>query len=303
MLLPITELVKKMQGRWAVICARSSKNWKTISQKGGPPAMSSIPAVRQLERFSYLAFPETVDPKRPTLLFLHGSGHSALFWERQLTSLATAANCLALDLPGHGRSSEPAASSVADHAAAVCEFLDTLGSVPVIPLGLSLGGAIVLWLLRHHPGYCRAGVIVNSGARLRVAPAIFEILETDYPRYLEMLKELALSPSHREDAGIDAILKRCTTADAAVTAADFRCCDRFDMMADVGAIDRPVLIMAAAADALTPLKYGEYLEATIPGARRVTLADAGHLSPLERPEDFNAALADFVASLSDNSDE
>jgi pimeloyl-ACP methyl ester carboxylesterase len=209
------------------------------------------------------------------------------------------ANCLALDLPGHGRSAEPAATSVADHAAAVCEFLNTLGKGPVIPVGLSLGGAIVLWLLRHHPEHCRAGIIVNSGARLRVAPAIFEVLEKDYARYLEMLKEMALSASHRKDAGIDALLKRCTTPDATVTAADFRCCDRFDMMNDVGAIDRPVLVMAAEADALTPPKYGAYLETAIPGARRVILADAGHLSPLERPEAFYAALAQFIESLSD----
>jgi pimeloyl-ACP methyl ester carboxylesterase len=209
------------------------------------------------------------------------------------------ANCLALDLPGHGRSTAPAPASVADHAAAVCEFLNTLGTGPVIPVGLSLGGAIVQWLLRHHPERCQAGVIVNSGARLRVAPVIFEVLEKDYARYLEMLKEMALSPTHRQDAEIDAILKRCTTPDAAVTAADFHCCDHFDMMADLDAIDRPVLVMAAGADTLTPPKYAKFLEASIPGAHRVTLADAGHLSPLEQPEAFNAALKDFIESLSE----
>jgi pimeloyl-ACP methyl ester carboxylesterase len=261
--------------------------------------MSSIPALRHLQGFTYLTLPDAVDPRRPTLLFLHGSGHSASFWERQLASLADAANCLALDLPGHGRSTAPAPASVGDHAAAVCRFLDILGTGPVIPVGLSLGGAIVQWLLRHHPERCRAGVIVNSGARLRVAPAIFEVLEKDYAGYLELLKEMALSPTHRQDAEIEAILERCTTPNAAVTAADFNCCDRFDMMADLGRIDRPVLVMAAEADQLTPPKYAEFLKTAIPGAHRVTLADAGHLSPLEQPEAFNAALTDFIESLSE----
>jgi pimeloyl-ACP methyl ester carboxylesterase len=259
--------------------------------------MSSIPALKHLQGFTYLALPDTVDQRRPTLLFLHGSGHSASFWERQLASLTEVANCLALDLPGHGRSTAPAPASVADHAAAVGEFLETLSTGPVIPVGLSLGGAIVQWLLRHHPERCQAGVIVNSGARLRVAPAIFEALEKDYARYLVMLKEMALCPTHRKDTQIDAILKHCTTPDAAVTAADFRCCDRFDMMADLGAIERPVLVMAAEADALTPPKYADFLETSIPGASRVTLADAGHLSPLEQPEAFNAALTEFIESL------
>lgn len=264
--------------------------------------MPACPNRHHMGPYTYLALSDAVDPQRPTLLFLHGSGHSARFWEHQLASLAAVANCLALDLPGHGRSTKSAPESVADHAAAVCEFLDALGPGPVIPVGLSLGGAIVLWLLRHHPERCQAGVIVNSGARLRVAPAIFEVLEKDYARYLVMLKEMALSPSHREDAGIDAILKHCTTLAAAVTAADFRCCDRFDMMTDLGAIDRPVLVMAAEGDKLTPPKYAGFLEESIPGARRVTLADAGHLSPLEQPAAFNAALAAFVQSLSHSPD-
>jgi pimeloyl-ACP methyl ester carboxylesterase len=253
----------------------------------------------QIGRFTYLSVPQHFAGERPTLLFLHGSGHSALFWERQLEALGAAANCLALDLPGHGRSSEAACTSVAQHAATVCEFLAAIGTGAVIPVGLSLGGAIVQWLLLHHPERCRAGVIVNSGARLRVAPVIFETLEGDYPRYLEMLKEMALSPARRWDEKIDALLKRCTTKDAALTAADFRCCDRFDLMADLDRIDRPVLVMAAAEDRLTPPKYGAFLADVIPAARRVTLTKAGHFSPLERPKAFNAALMTFITSLTD----
>jgi pimeloyl-ACP methyl ester carboxylesterase len=214
-----------------------------------------------------------------------------------LDALSAVADCLALDLPGHGRSTQTVCTSVAEYAEAVCEFLEAAGTGPVVPVGISLGGAIVQWLLLNHADHCRAGVIVNSGARLRVTPAIFEILERDYPRCLETLRAWALSPDHREDGEIDALLKRCTTADAAVTAADFRCCDRFDVMADLGRIDRPVLVMAAAKDQLTPPKYGAFLEAVIPGARGVTLTGAGHLSPVEKPAAFNAALADFVEAL------
>ena len=76
--------------------------------------MLSIPDFRHLQGFTYLALPDAVDLRRPTLLFLHGSGHSASFWARQLASLTDVANCLALDLPGHGRSAAPAPASVAD---------------------------------------------------------------------------------------------------------------------------------------------------------------------------------------------
>jgi pimeloyl-ACP methyl ester carboxylesterase/RimJ/RimL family protein N-acetyltransferase len=269
-----------------------------LPMKGAPLAMSTQSPYRQVGPFTYLATADDFDGQRPTLLFLHGSGHSALFWEHQLEAMATAADCLALDLPGHGRSPAPVCTSVAEHAEAVSAFLDTLGIGPVIPVGLSLGGAIVQWLLLHHPDRCRAGVIVNSGARLRVAPAIFEALERDYPRYLETLKEMALGAAQRGNSEIDALLERCTSMEAAVTTADFRCCDRFDVMADLGRIELPVLVMAATEDKLTPLKYSAFLEETIPGARRVTLSGVGHLSPVEAPSAFNTALAAFVETLS-----
>jgi pimeloyl-ACP methyl ester carboxylesterase/ribosomal protein S18 acetylase RimI-like enzyme len=264
---------------------------------GAPLTMSTPSPYRQIGPFTYLTAADVLDGQRPTLLFLHGSGHSALFWEHQLDAMANAAACLAMDLPGHGRNQAPVCTSVAEHAAAVGDFLDALGVGPVIPVGLSLGGAIVQWLLLHHPDRCRAGVIVNSGARLRVAPAIFEAIEGDYLRYLDTLKEMALGAAQRGNSEIGTLLERCTTMDAAVTVADFRCCDQFDVMADLGRIQHPVLVMAAAEDQLTPPKYGAFLEEAIPGARRVTLGGVGHLSPVEAPLAFNTALTGFVEAL------
>ena len=55
--------------------------------------------------------------------------------------------------------------------------------------------------------------------------------------------------------------------------------------------------MTAADDKLTPPKYGQYLAEAIPGASLVQIADAGHLSPLEKEEDVNQAIVDFLKGL------
>jgi pimeloyl-ACP methyl ester carboxylesterase len=54
------------------------------------------------------------------------------------------------------------------------------------------------------------------------------------------------------------------------------------------------LVVAAADDKLTPVKYGEYLAGAIAGARLLRLADAGHLVVVEKPEEINRAIADFL---------
>ena len=64
-------------------------------------------------------------------------------------------------------------------------------------------------------------------------------------------------------------------------------------------IDKPVLVVSAEDDRLTPPKYSDYIEKHIHGCQRVHIQDAGHLVPIEKPAALNQALKAFIASLSD----
>ena len=61
----------------------------------------------QQDEYSFLANRWPLDPDQQTLLLIHGSGQSALFWQYQVQEPTAKANILAVDLPGHGRSREP----------------------------------------------------------------------------------------------------------------------------------------------------------------------------------------------------
>jgi pimeloyl-ACP methyl ester carboxylesterase len=47
-------------------------------------------------------------------------------------------------------------------------------------------------------------------------------------------------------------------------------------------------------DLLTPPKFGEFLADKIKGAQRVHILDAGHLLPVEKPDELNRAIIDFL---------
>ncbi|WP_031158094.1 alpha/beta fold hydrolase [Streptosporangium roseum] len=62
-------------------------------------------------------------------------------------------------------------------------------------------------------------------------------------------------------------------------------------------VEVPTLIVTGTADVPEILEVSDLLAREIRKARRVEIPDTGHLPPLERPEEFTAALADFLASL------
>ena len=72
---------------------------------------------------------------------------------------------------------------------------------------------------------------------------------------------------------------------------------RPDSSALLGEIDVPTLVVVGEEDVITPVKEARAMAAMIRGSRLEVIPEAGHLSNLERPAAFNAALSDFVGSL------
>jgi pimeloyl-ACP methyl ester carboxylesterase len=202
---------------------------------------------------------------------------------------------LAIDLQGHGGSEGPIATSVVEHAGRIARLIPALGVSRAIVCGLSLGGGVALQLLLDHADLVAGGVLLGTGARLRVMPMILEAIERDFERFVQGMPMVGASP--RTDAALLAPLMRSVVDNgAAVSATDFRACDAFDVMDRLGEIDRPVLVVSGEDDKLTPPKYSRYLADHISGARLVALSDAGHLSAVERPDAVNQAIREWLAA-------
>ena len=238
-----------------------------------------------------------LDPSRATLIFIHGSGGSNALWNGQVDALAERANTVALDLPGRGLSRGPGRERglrhMADYAKVVADFARAIDAPRPIPCGLSLGGGIVLQLVLDDPGRWAGAVLIGTGARLRVMPAVLEGVERDYAAHLANLA-LAASPQTDPET-LKPLMTAHAQCPAEVALGDFIACDRFDVMDRLGEIEIPVLIVSGEDDKLTPPKYADYLERNISNTRRVHLLDAGHLAPAEKPAEVNAAILEFLA--------
>jgi pimeloyl-ACP methyl ester carboxylesterase len=243
--------------------------------------------------FGFAAGRWPLDGAKSTLLFIHGAASSAAFWQAQVDGLAGRANTVAVDLPGHGKSQGAGRKLMADYARSVFEFMDAAGLADPIPCGISMGGAVAQQLLLDYPGRFPAGILICTGAKLKIMPALYEIIQKDYPGFVAMMGQWG--PSSKTDpAQIQPFLDDVARCRPLVTFGDFQACDSFNVMDRLAEIQVPVLVVTAEDDRLTAPKYGEFLEKNIPKATRVHIAAAGHVASMEQPARVNQAIVEFL---------
>jgi pimeloyl-ACP methyl ester carboxylesterase len=200
-----------------------------------------------------------------------------------------------LDLPGHGRSEGPGCETIEAYVSVVAAFLDAVAISSAVIVGHSMGGAVAQKLALSGQGRASSLVLVGTGARLRVAPAILEGIQQDFDRAIDLITGYAWSSGADQsltELGREAL--RDTGPD--VLLGDFLACDRFDVMDRLGEIDVPTLVIGGSADRLTPLKYSRFLDEQIPDTRLVTVEGAGHMVMLERSQEVAGAIEAFVMS-------
>ncbi len=248
---------------------------------------------RKINGIGYLTGNWPLDRHKSTIVFIHGVGGSGLFWRLQIDSLTPQVNTLAIDLPGHGQSDGEGMDAIEDYAYSVIDLITTINVPNPIPCGISMGGAITLQILINHPDSIKAGILINTGAKLKVAPVIFDTLANSFSEYLEMMGQL-VAAENTDKKKIKLFKEDTAKCKPEVILRDFQACHNFDVMQQLESIPLPVLVVSAEDDQMTPPKYGDYLVNAMPYASGVHIPDAGHILPWEKPENFNAAIAEFI---------
>lgn len=235
---------------------------------------------------------------RQTLVLIHGAGSSHLTWPGALRRLPQTA-VYALDLPGHGRSAPPGRQSVAGYAQDVIQFIKTLALENVVVMGHSMGGAIAQHVGLVPPPGVAGLVLLGTGARLRVAPAFTEGIETDFAATVDLLNQFYWGsvpvPS------LMAANRRSMLACASqVMLDDFLACDQFDLRARLPEITLPTLVISGGRDQMTPASFGHFLAEQLPQAEFALIEEAGHMMMLEAPDVVARLVQKFLAQITKN---
>ncbi|WP_043263357.1 alpha/beta fold hydrolase [Streptomyces sp. CT34] len=205
----------------------------------------------------------------PPAVLLHCLGEDGEDWRGVVGRLAGTHRVFALDQRGHGRSDWPGEYGFARWRDDAIGFVETLGLGRVTLIGHSLGATTALLLAAHRPDLVARLVVEEAAPPLPADPP-------------QQLPEPPPGP-----AAFDWQAKAAVVAER--NAPDPRWWDTLDR------ITAPTLVIAGGPTSHIPQQHLADLAARIPGARLVTVEGAGHLVHEERPGEFLAAVASFLA--------
>jgi len=228
------------------------------------------------------------------LIFVHGSGAYGDIWRYQTDYFPDSD---AVNLPGHPHG-QPL-NSVEEYADWLRRYIKERGYKDVVLAGHSLGGAIALMYALRYPQKLKGIIIIDSGARLRVHPGFLapceEAIKGNPQEWYQLVEEIYRLT--QEDYKREVVEKQKAIGPA-VMLNDFLCCDKFDLIDKVQEIKLPALIICGELDAMTPVKYSNYLGTKLANSTVVIIPQATHFALAEKPEMVNEAIEDFVKGIS-----
>ena len=243
---------------------------------------------------------------RKTVVLSHALGCDLTMWDQLANELAADCRVICYDHRGHGSSDAPAGPfTMADLADDAARLLRELDSVPVVWIGLSMGGMVGQEVALRHPSLVAALVIANSTSgypdearamwRQRIEAVQAGGLEAIADAVMGRYFSDAFRAQHA--AAVARFRRRLTTTNAEAYVACCAAVAAIDTTERLPRIAAPTLVIAGELDAGTPLPMSETLVQRIPGARLAVLKNASHLSAVEEPEQFSHAVNQFMLGL------
>jgi pimeloyl-ACP methyl ester carboxylesterase len=238
------------------------------------------------------------DRPGPAVLLTHGYGASRRMWDLNIPALAAHGPTVAWDMRGHGDSDAPDDPAVYSHELTLEDMhalLDGVDAQKAVLIGMSLGGYLSLGFHLRWPERVAGLVLVDTGPGFR------------RPEAREGWNAWARDRADRLEAdGLDALpggseqrrVQHVNGAQGLAHAARGMLVQHdsavFDSLSQIAV---PTLVVVGSEDTQF-LAAADVMEASIPGARKVVLSGAGHAANLDAPEEFNAAVGDFLATVS-----
>lgn len=242
------------------------------------------------------------------VVLLHAFPQSRAMWAPQIDALSKTHRVIAPDFRGFGESDAPEGPYTLDqYADDVNALLDHLAVKQAVFAGLSMGGYTLFAVYRRHADRVKALVLADTRAqadteegragravmaqtaREKGAGAIAEIM---LPK---LLSPIALEADAELVGQVRAAIER--TQVSGIAGALMAMASRPDSVPLLPQIACPTLVITGELDGPAPPADARLMAERIPGARLEIIPRAGHLSNLERPEEFTEAVRSFLRTL------
>jgi len=236
----------------------------------------------------------------PPLLFLNSLGTDLGMWDSIVPLLHDRFRLLRMDTRGHGASdAPPGAYTVAGLAEDARCVLDAAGVAEANLCGLSLGGMTALQLALAAPARAARVVVANTTAQVPAQPWLDRaaiVRRQGMGAIVTAVMSRFFSDSFiaADPPGLSTVRAGFLSTSPQGYAACCTAISEIDLLDRLPGLRRPLLVINGRQDSATaPAEHGERIVAAAPDARAVEL-DAGHISAIEQPQAFAAAVVNFL---------
>jgi pimeloyl-ACP methyl ester carboxylesterase len=229
------------------------------------------------------------------LLLSHGFGASSTMWRPNVAALAADRQVITWDLRGHGRSDSPDDPAQYSHAACLADMaalLDAAGTERAVLGGLSLGGYLSLAFAQERPERVAGLVLCDTGPGFRSDQARKQWNERALATAARLERDglAALGGGEPDASGHRSARGLALASRGMLAQQDGR------VIEALASVTVPVLVLVGARDEPFLAAAG-YLAAKIPDAVQVVVPDAGHVSNIDQPDQFNQSVLAFLSRL------
>ena len=241
------------------------------------------------------------------VLLVHGFPLDHRIWKAQVHDLAGACRVITPDLRGFGHSISGQSFTIASLAEDLYVLLSQIHALPCVLGGLSMGGYVALAYERHYAATLRGLMLIDTRAAGDTAEgkagrnAMIELAKAHGSSAVAekmMAKSLAAGNiESRPDVAAEAraIMESCPAQTIQHALAAMR--DRADFTTTLSHIAAPTLVIVGESDAITPPAMAEEMHKSIKGSTLSVITGAGHLSPMEQPQQVSRAIKHFLHKL------
>ncbi|HTV48464.1 MAG TPA: alpha/beta fold hydrolase [Phycisphaerae bacterium] len=244
---------------------------------------------------------------KPTVVLIHGFPLSSAMWEPQTKGLKAAGyRVFTPDLPGFGNSRPKSqeSCSMESFADEIFSLIKRQAGGSAVVGGFSMGGYVLLALLRDHPEAVSAAMFIDTHpaadtpeTRTNRLAMVETVRKQGVAPIAESMPEKLLSKSASPELMQEVAEMIRRQPPQAIIAAQLAMAARRDQTDLLGKLRIPTLVIVGSDDVITPPATAAALSGRIPFSRLVEIPSAGHLSSLQSPEMLNNAMLEFLNSL------
>jgi 3-oxoadipate enol-lactonase len=241
------------------------------------------------------------------LVLLHAFPLHRKSWRLQVDGLSKELRVIAPDLRGFGEDKTPGPFSITDLADDVKQFADKLGLSKFVLCGLSMGGYIAQAFAAKYPQALLGLILMDTKADADTAEGKAgrdKLIATAKEKGITavadaMLPKLVPENLVKTHHPVVAELRQMILANSAGACINALTAmrDRPDRNSDMANLKLPAIVIHGNQDAIIPLDVAEKLSKSLPYGSLHVVKGAGHIPSMEKPDDVNAAINAFVASL------